>query len=307
MANFRRTAVSFILIGMALFARADWADEKRAFDSAKSHDDAVKLFREGDNGEELRELVAEYDSAKTKKQKDKAYEAIGDLVSTYAVSEHFTVAKDAGKKVGEIKKDPLYKSQKESSGSNWLQKLFDRLKKLFDRDKGSDMPNIPTPPGWLPQFITGIFYLFCAAAIVGIIYLVCKIPWAWSQRGRSGKRKPGSMLEDGELLLSEDEYMLEANRLIAEGKFREACRALYLASLLRIDSLRIARFDPYQTNWEHLRRIESSKTRPEVLDFRPATKAFDHAWYGYRATTASDVDVFMDTYLVLKSLAEATK
>jgi hypothetical protein len=292
---------------MAVFARADWAEQKRAFDSAKTHDEAVNLLREGDNGEDIRELVSDYDLAQNKKAKDKAYDAIGDLVATYAVSEHFTVAKDANKKVGEIKKDPLYKAQRESSGSNWLQKIFDRLKKLFNRDKQPDMPNMPTPPGWLPQVISGIFYVFCGAAIIGIIYLLVKIPWAWSKRGRSGKRKPGSMLEDGEVLLSEDEYMLEADRLIAEGKFREACRALYLASLLRIDTLRIARFDPYQTNWEHLKRIETSKTRPETLDFRPATKAFDHAWYGYRATSASDVAVFKDTYLQLKSFAEAAK
>jgi hypothetical protein len=307
MKSFLRAAASLIILLIAISASAEtWTSIQKQFLSAKSHDEAVANISKSKELTEdpLRELLSDYESATTKAAKDSTYHSIKQFLAANALSEQFGIAPNAASTAKAIKKDPIYTAQKEVVNSNWIQKLLERLKHLFDRESKDTTETKSPPPDWILPLIRGLFYVVCAAIIVLIGYLLTKIPWGWTTAGRTKKRKRGGMLEEGEELLSEDEYLLDADRLIAEGKYREACRALYLASLLRIDKSRIARFEPAQTNWEHLRRIETSIIRPENLQFRPVTKAFDLAWYGYRAKALEDVMIFRETYLVIKSLTE---
>ncbi len=312
MKNFLRTAASILLTCAALFAQADWTTLQKEVQSAKNRDEAVGHIKKSEHAKEagLAELLDDYNSATTKAVKDTTFNTMKQLVSANALSENFKNVKSAEATAKEIKKDPIYTAEKEAISSNWIQKLFDRLRNIFNNNnKKNDQPtrDLPSPPMWIGTLLQGLFYLLCAAIIGALVYLVIKIPWAWTAAGRAKKAKRRGMLEDGEQLLSEDEYLLEADRLIAGGRYREACRALFLASLLRIDSSRIARFEPTQTNWEHLLRIESSKSKPESLDFRSTTKAFDLAWYGYRAKRIDDVAIFRETYITIKTLTEVPK
>ena len=307
MKKFLRVVASCIVALVAMSAQADWTALERAFGTRDDHDQIVAKVRASEefNDETLSELIETFNTAAKGTKKEESFQALREYVSSKAVAERFAISKGANEKAKKIKSDIVYKSQKEATSSNWIQKLFDRLKKLL-QDENSSSQEKQTMPDlrWMGPVVWGFFILLAVAIVSAIVYLIVKVPWAWSKAGRAKRSKITGMLEEGEELLSEDEYLIEADRLIAEGKFREASRALYLASLLRIDKSRIARFEPAQTNWEHLRRIESSKLRPEGLNFRPATKAFDMVWYGYRAKSADDVLIFRDTYLSIKHLTE---
>jgi hypothetical protein len=303
---FLRTAASIVLLIIAFTATADWTSVQKQFKAEKDHDKAVSQLKESEvsKDDDLAQKIDSYDTDSVKKKKED-YDAIANLLDAKVTAEHFKSKGGADQIAKEIKKDPIYSAEKEAGKSNWIEKLNDRLKKIFERKpKSPDTPDMPQLPGWVGPIIQALFVILCAAIIALIIYLLVKVPWAWTAAGRAKRAKRGGILKDGELLLSEDEYLIEADRLIAEGKFREACRALYLASLLRISAARIARFEPTQTNWEHLRRIEFSKTKPENLEFRSITKAFDLAWYGYRATQLSDVLPFRESYVSIKAMTE---
>ena len=308
MKNFRRAAASILLVLLAMNTWADWSKVRSNFQSAKSHDEAVKKIAESDEAkqQDFKELIDDYNSAETKEAKNSTYQSIKDLIDSSVTSEQFSTVSGADDKAKKIKQNQLYKSEREAKSSNWLVKLFERLKDLFKPRPQSDITPPEIPP-WIPELFKGIFYLIGIAILVGLVYLLFQIPWGWTKRGRARKLGRGGLLEEGEELLSEDQYLIEADRLVAEGKFREACRALYLASLLRIDSARIARFEPTQTNWEHLRRIDNSKLKPEGFEFRATTKAFDHAWYGFTARTINDVQIFRESYLLIKQLTEVPK
>jgi hypothetical protein len=144
-------------------------------------------------------------------------------------------------------------------------------------------------------FLTGLLYLFIAI-LVGLIlvflYFVIR-HFSWK---KSLTRKATAMLSEEEPELSKDEYLVEADRLMSEGRHREAVRYLYLACLLLFDENGVARFIRGQTNWEHLRRIQASDKRPEDLDFQPATQKFDVVWYGMRVEGTSDVMAMRDWY-----------
>ena len=103
-----------------------------------------------------------------------------------------------------------------------------------------------------------------------------------------GFRRKAVLVEEEEAPRSADAWLDEANALIAQGRFREAVRGLYVAGLMRFDEAGVARFDRHQTNWEHLRRIEASPKRPPGTDVRAATGRFDRVWYGHLDATAED-------------------
>jgi hypothetical protein len=105
----------------------------------------------------------------------------------------------------------------------------------------------------------------------------------------------GGILEDDEPERTADQWLLQAEKLEAEGKYREAVRCLYLACLVRYDDGRVARFRRHETNWEHLYRIEGSSLNPG-LDFRTPTQRFDKVWYGYQVNGPSDVQEFREVY-----------
>ena len=300
-----RAVASIFFVVLAVSALADWTSLQKKFQDAKTREEAVGLVKKTKYASEtdVSDKISTFESAKGKKEKEDAYYSLKQLVDANALSENFSVSKGADATAKSIKKDPIYDARKEAKSSNWFNKLMDRAKKLFQK------PNLPDnkigpPPAWMLYIVWGFCFLLIVALLVGLVLLVINLPWAWTKAGRARKANRGGILEDGEALLSEDEYLIEADRLIAEGRYREACRCLYLATLLRFDATRIARFEPAQTNWEHCRRIEASKILPTPIPFRPTTKAFDLAWYGYRAKHLDDVMIFRETYVSVKNLTE---
>lgn len=304
MRSFLRTAASLAVLGAVFVANASWSDVRASIKNAKTPEAAIRAISESKEGQDndLRELIEDFQSASTTEVRQSTYQEIKDLVDAHAGSEEFKSTKGANELVKTIKQDHLYNSEKEAASANWLEKLLKRLR----RPDTPQAPNMPSIPPWVAIVVRILFYILCLVVIGALVYLITKIPWFSGSKSRSAKKR-GGLLEEGEEILTEDEYMLEADRLIAEGRYREACRALYLASLLRIDAARIARFEPAQTNWEHLHRIETSRTRPEGLEFRPVTKAFDLAWYGFRANSIADVSIFQETYQTIKRLTGSAK
>lgn len=70
-----------------------------------------------------------------------------------------------------------------------------------------------------------------------------------------------------------------ANRSTAEMDYRAAIRYLYLAALLNLHERGIIRYDPTQTNREHLAQIAS---KPQLADtLAQVVGIFDRAWYGF--------------------------
>jgi len=72
----------------------------------------------------------------------------------------------------------------------------------------------------------------------------------------------------------------EADRLAAEGRFREAVRALYLAVLSALHRAGAIDYEPTRSNWDYVRtfRGEAAQRGP----FRELTNRFDFVWYGRR-------------------------
>ncbi len=304
----RRFCFSLVLLVLAFAAFAtDWPRIELAVSNAKSSQDLatvittyqdslaedpelIRWLDEHNQGDHTSDWQDERDSlvalVQTKRQVDGA---VGGKV------------KDPKAAVKAIIKNPAYRDSGTSESKNWLTVVFERffewlasiLRKLFEQAPRVN-PNIPAVP------LGGLMYFMWALIIGAILVLLF---WAaknfgWTKSARKVK-KGGGILEDDEPDRSADEWLVRANDLEAQGKFREAVRCLYLACLVRLDEANVARFVRSETNWEHLYRISASPKKPPSLDFRPPTSEFDHIWYGFRVKGAEDVTAFRDIYETL--------
>ena len=214
------------------------------------------------------------------------------------VAEPLATAKD-------ILKSPIYVDREERTGRNWIDASGDRIGRrlaewwfellawLFPRGFGA-------LPAFGPPSLTGlqvVAWMLIFAVIAVVLVFVIK-----NFAGIGRKRRVGGLLEDDEPERTADQWLEQANRLEREGRLREAVRCLYLACLVRFDDGRIARFRRYETNWEHLYRIEANPDLPAGIDFRRLTQRFDKIWYGHMIKGAEDVQEFREVY---KQICEA--
>jgi hypothetical protein len=216
------------------------------------------------------------------------------IIDLKAMAEGGSTAPGTMSDVRSIKASPIYRDPGIHETSNWLSRALQRLRNIR-------MPEFQGPNWRLPQFTPfGAWLNYLMWVLIGIaagflIYAAAKhVRWR-----RSLERKAKAMMEDDEPARSLDEWLVLADELEAQGRYRDAVRALYLACLLRFDEALIARFDRGQTNWEHLARIQASPRMPANIDFHEPTKRFDRIWYGQQVKGLEDVLLFRTWYTEL--------
>jgi hypothetical protein len=109
----------------------------------------------------------------------------------------------------------------------------------------------------------------------------------------------GAMMSDVERLEAERELRLtsvearaDAERHFQAGNYREALRALYIATLLRLDEAGRVRFDRSLTNQEVLRNTQIHGDQMLLQHLSPLVDRFDDVWYGGAACSAADYQAF---------------
>jgi hypothetical protein len=206
---------------------------------------------------------------------------------------------DARETAREILADPRYRDPGAAQGSSWLgramRSFWNWLRDLLDRLFGSLEASTPAGGISMQALEPVVWALLIGALAIATIVVLRKANWAALRR----RRAVGGLLDDDEPDRTADEWLLEADQLESEGRHREAVRCLYLACLVRLDDARVAAFVRSDTNWEHVRRIEASRTRPTGLDFRSVTRHFDRVWYGYQDQNSEAVVAMRAFYVEL--------
>ncbi len=229
-------------------------------------------------------------------------DSLRSYVAVRAQAESFGTDSLAKSQAAEIKASPLYRDEP-AEASNWFGKAAKNIidgivaffKRLFQGRSDENRMNGMHMPGLFGVWIVYVVWAILLALVATFAFFAIRqARWQTNL-----KRKAKAMLEEDEPERTLDEWLERAKLLESQGQFREAVRCLYLACLLKFDEARIARFDRGQTNWEHLHRIEASPKLPRDVEFRPATEAFDHIWYGMVTRGQADVDQFREWYLDL--------
>jgi len=192
-------------------------------------------------------------------------------------------------------------SGKESNiGSKAFKSLGEYLTNLLpkpQRSSGSDASGLQII-GTLLQFL---MYSVLGVLILGCLYLIFKLIMGISLRKRSKESKIeiGELMSEVEANIPLDEWLSRGEKLIAEGKYREAIRCYYLAMLLRMGEANLVKIVRNQTNWEHLKRYQSNPNRLRDFDFHTQTMYFDQVWYGNSVAEISLATQFQSDYTSL--------
>ncbi len=80
-------------------------------------------------------------------------------------------------------------------------------------------------------------------------------------------------------------HLGDAAALAAQGRYREALRAVFLACLVALDRKGTIRFDPNRTNGQHVRALGPGPVRERLAGL---VRLFDWHWYGEQSPTVED-------------------
>ena len=166
-----------------------------------------------------------------------------------------------GQKLNQILAKPEYSGESEPKQRKptWLSRLLEQLGHLFERMGIANSG---------PVSVAVISLL-----ILLLVYAVVRLVWGVLAKQRARQAAPG---EDGsERVPSEDELLLQAQRALASGQYREAMRWRYLALLKRLDVPTVA----LQTNWQLVRRVVRDWPQA-AAPFKSLVLCFEDAWYG---------------------------
>ncbi len=194
----------------------------------------------------------------------------------------------AGQALRQVLSRPEFRPKEEgpTAWDRFAQWLADLLQRLF--------PNAPRAAGGgegLGRIMAGCVVLLLAMLLARILLLV--LPEL-----RRRRRHEDPDLPAGELLVpSEPEALLaEAERAAAAGRFREALRLAYRATVVRLDRAGVLPEDRSRTHWELLRELRRAGRDPLYRELAPLTRRLDERLYGGRAATVEDYQACRATH-----------
>lgn len=228
----------------------------------------------------------------------KRLEAIAQKLDQLRRAQAGERSKDEDKqKLGEILRRQEYQKPpppEESLFQKWYRKVVEWLARVFPRPS---MPDGSTAGlgslGYILQFI--IF----AAVFAGIAFAIYKLaPFLAGRFGWEERSKKTSRVVLGERIDASDtsqDLFIQAERLAAEGRLRDAIRKGYIAALCELGDRNIIRLSRQKTNRDYLRDVRRSQAR--LLEpMTDLTGVYERNWYGAKDSDAGDWEDFRKRY-----------
>ena len=181
---------------------------------------------------------------------------------------------------------------------SWLGRFFEWLietfKKFLEKEANEDASSHKSASLFQNLSLGGwtLVALLAGLAAVGIVFLP-------AYKKKTAAKQEAVHSETSELahVLGKpvSHWVAHAEKLCAEGKFREAIRSLYWGVLAQAHSNGQLDFEPTRSNFENLERFRGSPESKK--DFKQAILGFEFSWYGFRAVNAS-------TFIEYKNLCQ---
>lgn len=155
----------------------------------------------------------------------------------------------------------------------------------------------------------GLMWVFIGLfLILGAWLLARLLRSAWERHEQTPKKrsKAYDMDEAGvETVTEPDEWLQQAQRYAADGDYRRAFRAVFLAILAHLNRSGAIEYDRSRTNGDYLRMLRGNGLRALYEALRPLTAEFDVRWYGNRATAEEDYQRCRRAYEQVRQLSAA--
>ncbi len=287
-----RAALSAIVF-VTFRVRQEGLDVRAAIDAATEHASHKRRTRTRAAAAAAALLVGALIAPPVSAQTPEDDAARAEGLSTDPMATDADLARDAEvrARAERILGGPEYREFDDRRGQG-LRELLSRLFEEFFDDEPTDP--VATERGGISLPMPGpTFFL-----VMGVLFVLLIAVYLISSRERALPAVASSAASAPKAEDPRDrapsEWLDSAAQLAARGQYRDALRALYLATLVALDRRQLLTFDPTLTNWQYSRQLRSAAIR---ADFRELTKLFDHKWYGREDTAEAD-------YLACRTLAE---
>jgi Domain of unknown function (DUF4129) len=178
-------------------------------------------------------------------------------------------------------------SQFEKTNFAWDFRLWQqRTGEWFERIQANWQPSIPDtpnssvrPPEVLPQVWTTLFWLLVVALVTVILWNLYPIVDRYFATQRPQRPTPEPATPDR----SQTEWIQQARQAQSQGDYTQACRALYLAMIKKLQDQSLLSTDPSLTNGEY-RHLLKTRSRPQP--YRTLINAHDESLYTDRKLSA---------------------
>lgn len=193
----------------------------------------------------------------------------------------------------------------------WLEKIMDWLDALLpERKSGTPQPRGNF--GWMTG-VQALLYVLLAAITCFLAVLLWR---AWRRRRRNQEieitleevsKTPDITEEHVDAReLPEDGWLAMAKDLMAQGQFRLALRALYLASLACLAEQNLISIARFKSDRDYARELQRrAHSVPSLLSaFGENMLVFERTWYGEHEVNQSSIEHFTTNYQAIKAYAE---
>ena len=164
-----------------------------------------------------------------------------------------------------------------------------RLSELLERWFGHRSDPDP-PPISSPHFHIDVSPWLIVVLGLGLLGLVAAFVLLSEKRRKAGVPRAAPRVQAALQLAAAGtapDWLAEAAALAGAGRYREALRALYSATLAALGKSQQLRLDKSRTNGDYVRALESGATRERFAAF---TDAFERSFYGAEAVAAEDYE-----------------
>jgi hypothetical protein len=187
----------------------------------------------------------------------------------------------------------------------FLQKIAESIGKVIERIAnavGKTFGGVSLPKGFLdflPTLIKIILALILVAIISGIVW------WLVNKYTGSAKDEQEdwySKKQSKPVRNTVDAIFRTAEMDAAQGRYREAFRGVYLASILLLDRASLLNYMESTTNWEYLRILKKQASPDTVEVFSGMTAMFDQFIYGKRSVSDPDYQSAVKSFRRLEEM-----
>ncbi len=138
----------------------------------------------------------------------------------------------------------------------WIElKLFELMPSKLPK-----LPHVSISPWLLDVLFWGLVLAFGTLVVWRLMPLL-RQTWFALQRSTEGQAEPRSPIPPQDRTVAE--WLQQAKTFQQQRNYAEACRALYMAMLQRLNDTKIALHEPSRTDGEYLRLVQSlTQSRP---------------------------------------------
>lgn len=166
---------------------------------------------------------------------------------------------------------------RQSIVQNWLMLISEAISNALEKIFGAIAVR---PVGYVLGVLVLLVFVGCIVKLV--------LRFVNNTSGRPVKRSDASNVERKKRQESIESLIHTAELEATQGRYREALRNVYIATLLLLDRAGLITFAEGTTNWEYIRALRGRASSAQIELFRDLTSLFDVSIYGGGAVSFDD-------------------